>query len=375
MPKKVVSFFPRRKEGEEPDGRPTRRISVSYEDLEALFHLPVKDAAREMNLCATTFKKACRSFGLEEWPFRKGRIAQTEPVYPPTPPTLQTSGMHPASRAVMVSCTSPVWLDGSSERRETSSFGFPHSNSSVASSSSNVRASAGPSRDGLDPVNTVWSGPMALATRSYGEARHASQGETRHAGQSLPVLSSAAQQGLLQQASKALDTRSYGEARRAGLSLPGFSSAAPQGFLQQASMAFDTRSYARHAGPAFPVFAIAAPQGLLHQASMARDTQSFTGVPLPMSEGLPTTRPLGEAHGGPLLLEPGPPRDVGSVGRMGTPTPTIGVGDPMLPTLPTRELSCVEAVMDYLERPPVGDFEFMFADEGASLDGDDDGAE
>jgi hypothetical protein len=31
--------------------------------------------------------------------------------------------------------------------------------------------------------------------------------------------------------------------------------------------------------------------------------------------------------------------------------------------------------MDYLERPPVGDFEFMFADEGASLDGDDDGAE
>ena len=73
MPKKVVSFFPRRKDGEEQDGRLPRQISVSYEDLEALFHLPLKDAAREINLCATTFKKACRSFGIEEWPFRKGQ--------------------------------------------------------------------------------------------------------------------------------------------------------------------------------------------------------------------------------------------------------------------------------------------------------------
>ena len=291
MPKKVVSFFPRRKAGKEPDGRLTRRISVSYEDLETRFHLPLKDAAREINLCATTFKKACRSFGMEDWPFRKGRsqvpIAQMKPVYPPAAPPLQTPAIHHASRAVVVSCTSPVCHDGSSEKMDTSSFGFPYSYSSVAPSSSNVSASAGRSRDGLDPFSTVFCGPMALATRSYGGARHATHGETRYAG----------------------------------LSLPGFSSAAPQGLLQQ--------------------------------ASMVRDTRSFVGVPLPMLEDLPMTRPLGGAQGGPLLLEPCPP----------------------------RELSWVEAVMDYLESPPVGDFEFMFVDEegapesGASLDGDDDGTE
>jgi hypothetical protein len=260
MPKKVASFFPRRKEGEEPDGRPTRQISVSYEDLEVLFHLPVKEAAREMNLCATTFKKACRSFGLEEWPFRKGQvhIAQTEPACPPDAPTLQTPGLHQANREVVVPCNSSVWHDESSERVDTSFFGVPFS--SFASSSSSVRASAGPSRNGLGPFSTVFSGPMAL------------------------------------------DTRSYDEARRAA--------------------------------PLVPVFALAAPQGLLQQASMARDARSFVGVSLPpTSAGMP----LGGAQGGTLRFEPGPP----------------------------RELSCVEAVMDYLEGPLVGNFETFVDEEGS----------
>jgi len=107
MPKKVVAFFSRRKEGEEPDGRLTRQINVSYEDLEALFHLPLRDAARKINLCATTIKKACRIFGMGEWPFRKGRTQV--PVARMAAPTLQTTELFQANRAVMVSCTSPVW--------------------------------------------------------------------------------------------------------------------------------------------------------------------------------------------------------------------------------------------------------------------------
>ena len=101
-------------------------------------------------------------------------------------------------------------------------------------------------------------------------------------------------------------------------------------------MALDTRyGEARHAGQSFPVFSSAAPQGLLQQASMAHDTRSFNGVPRPMPDGLPTTRPRGGEQGGATLLEAGPP----------------------------REQSCVEAVMDYLEGPLVGNFEFMFVDE------------
>ena len=53
MPKSETScfFLPRRKEGEDPDG-PLRHIFVSYEALEGLFHLPIKDAAREIGLRA-----------------------------------------------------------------------------------------------------------------------------------------------------------------------------------------------------------------------------------------------------------------------------------------------------------------------------------
>jgi len=291
MPKKVVSFFPRRKEGEEPDGRLTSRIHVSYEDLEALFHLPLKDAAREINLCATTFKKACRSFGMEEWPFRKGQ--SQVPIARATAPTLQTPELHQANRAVMVSCTTAVWHEGSNARMDTSSFGPPFS--SGASSSSNARPSSEPFRDSPNPFGAV--------------------------------LSSAAPQGLLHQA---------------------------QTLLQQASMARDPRSYgaARHAGPSSPVFSSAAPQGLLQQASMAHDTRSFHGGAMP--DGLPTTRPRG---GGATLLGAGAPRERSCVEAVAPPRErSCVVGPP-------RERSCVEAVMDYLDGPLAGDFDFMFSDE------------
>ena len=77
---KVVSFFPRRKMGEESDGRLPRQISVRYIDVECLFHLPLKDAARAIKLGATSFKKACRSFGMKEWPFRR-HAGPASPVF------------------------------------------------------------------------------------------------------------------------------------------------------------------------------------------------------------------------------------------------------------------------------------------------------
>jgi len=152
-------FLPRRKPEEGPDGQ--RHIRVSYEALEGLFHLPLKDAAREIGLCPTTFKKACRRFNLEHWPFRQfqGRIpfarrtSQTDgvdaamrtlhqdPVCATAAPTLQTTDAHQAMRAGTVSCTSPVWHDG------------------ISSSAA--------------PQGLLQQASMALDMRSYGEARHA----------------------------------------------------------------------------------------------------------------------------------------------------------------------------------------------------------
>ena len=207
MPKRGRSalFFPRQKEGEDAEPGPlTRYIRVSYEVLEGLFHLKLKDAAREVGLCPTTFKKACRRFHLPKWPSRKGqrdaamarRNVQTddvestirsrhqEPICAPAAPTLQTTEMHHDKRAVTVSCTSPVWHDESDAwRRDTSAscFAFPFNASCSSTASSELHAD--------------WPDPFIAAH------------------------SSAAPEGLLQQASAALDTRFCGEARYAG---PGF---------------------------------------------------------------------------------------------------------------------------------------------------------
>ncbi|KAJ1472580.1 hypothetical protein T484DRAFT_1839784 [Baffinella frigidus] len=149
------SFFPRRKEGEDPEGPLTRHLSVNYGDLEALFHLPLKDAAREMGLCPTTFKKACRSFKMEHWPFRKGQgrtllkqeDALTDVFDVKTPPEV-----HQDTRGVTVSCTNP------------SAFGFTFpSNTASRSTAAAVLSIAAP----------LQQESMAFDTRSCGEARHA----------------------------------------------------------------------------------------------------------------------------------------------------------------------------------------------------------
>ena len=74
----------RRKEGEDadPDGPLTRHIEVTYKDLESVFHLPLKDAAREIGLGQTTFKKACRYLDIDRWPYAAMRIQQQEPAAP-----------------------------------------------------------------------------------------------------------------------------------------------------------------------------------------------------------------------------------------------------------------------------------------------------
>ena len=48
----------------------THLVSVSFDVLKNLFKMTAADAARECGICLTTFKKACRFFGIYKWPFR-----------------------------------------------------------------------------------------------------------------------------------------------------------------------------------------------------------------------------------------------------------------------------------------------------------------
>ena len=161
--KRSCVFLSRRKEGDDPDL--PRRISVSYDSLQGLFHLPLADAARETGLCTTTFKKACRRFNVIAWPYRKSSSYHEKQRRDRVAPrNAQTDGVD----AAVVCCISPVWHDGSS------TF------SSISPSSSNVTASSERHRACINPASAVFAG--------------------------------AAPQGLLQQTPTALDTRSYGEA-------------------------------------------------------------------------------------------------------------------------------------------------------------------
>jgi len=125
-------FLPRFKEGKNPDAS-ARHIRVSYDSLAALFHLPLKDAAYEMGLCPTTFKKACRRFHIERWPFRDAGVA----------------------------------------RRIAHFSSTVSSSSNVGPSSSELHRPSGAMFSSAAPQNLSQHASSAINTRSYGEVLHA----------------------------------------------------------------------------------------------------------------------------------------------------------------------------------------------------------
>jgi hypothetical protein len=41
------------------------------ESIAKLYHLPLCEAARQMNMCTTTFKLLCRERGISRWPYKR----------------------------------------------------------------------------------------------------------------------------------------------------------------------------------------------------------------------------------------------------------------------------------------------------------------
>ena len=232
-----------------------------------------------------------------EWPFRKKRLrdafaqraSQTdgvdgakrtwcsviqEPVCAPAAPALQTTKARQDKRDVNVSCTSPVWHNGPTTRRDPPACDFPLSSNASSRSTAGASSSELP-RNCFDPFGA------------------------------------------------------------------NFFSAAPAGLLQQASLARDSRSFI---GVPLPMHEYPTIAPLDAPSCIDSFTRFCVSSGVPMPEGQPTARPSG--------------------GTQGTTRPSGGAqGGMTLEASLSREQSCVEAVMEYLEGPLVGNFDFMFEDE------------
>ena len=157
-------FFPRYKEGDLLEsGLPTGPINISYEVLQDLFHLPLKDAARKTGLCTTTFKKACRHFDMKKWPFRR---------HPRGKPSAYARRNTQAGTAVRTLHRAPACAPAAPTLPTVKVHQDQNVTASRTTSSSTVTASRTPSG------STTVSSPtgllqQALDTRSCGEAGHA----------------------------------------------------------------------------------------------------------------------------------------------------------------------------------------------------------
>jgi len=74
-PDKDFTCYVRNKGGidADADAPPSRQVKVTKAELVNLFHLSLSAACREVGLCSTTFKKACRAHGLRKWPYHRSK--------------------------------------------------------------------------------------------------------------------------------------------------------------------------------------------------------------------------------------------------------------------------------------------------------------
>ena len=56
----------------------SRADNLSFEELQKHFNMPMTEAAKQVGVCLTFFKKICRTHGISRWPFRKLKSLQNQ---------------------------------------------------------------------------------------------------------------------------------------------------------------------------------------------------------------------------------------------------------------------------------------------------------
>jgi hypothetical protein len=53
-----------------PKGHKKKARDITFDEIEMLFHLPIKEAANELGICLSLLKKLCRKNSVHRWPQR-----------------------------------------------------------------------------------------------------------------------------------------------------------------------------------------------------------------------------------------------------------------------------------------------------------------
>jgi hypothetical protein len=53
-----------------PPGHKKKGQDITFDEIEVLFHLPIKAAANELGICLSLLKKLCRKYSVHRWPQR-----------------------------------------------------------------------------------------------------------------------------------------------------------------------------------------------------------------------------------------------------------------------------------------------------------------
>jgi len=69
---KAVRVFPRqRKRNPDVNRPPMQAVTITLDDIQARFDMPLDAAALSLGISVTTLKKACRLLGVVQWPYTR----------------------------------------------------------------------------------------------------------------------------------------------------------------------------------------------------------------------------------------------------------------------------------------------------------------
>jgi len=70
---------------------PPSKDKPTLQQIEEVYHLPLSEACKKLNICKTLLKQCCRQYNIARWPYKKTKSATTTATTSTNKPTKQRS--------------------------------------------------------------------------------------------------------------------------------------------------------------------------------------------------------------------------------------------------------------------------------------------